>query len=91
MPFKNDIARLSIGVIERTEATLLAREKLNEVLKSETWRNGHAGGNFGPAWAAFNWEIDVAELESIPLSEVKVTVFWETGDRRNSVVVSAIR
>jgi hypothetical protein len=80
----------SKGVIERTEATLLAREKLSEVMTSGSWRNGPSSGDFGPAWAAYTWTMEIVKLNSSPLCEVRITVFWESQDRRNSVLVSAI-
>jgi hypothetical protein len=77
-------------VIDRTEATLLAREKLKEMMASNAWRDGPPTGDFGDKWPAYTWQKEVVEVDAPSAYEVRLTVRWQSRVGPQSVSVSTV-
>jgi len=60
----------------RTEAAMLARGKLDEMLVTGDWQSSQTEGDFGEEWPGYTWELDVADWEESTCSEVTLTVRW---------------
>lgn len=87
-----------IGFVERnkalTTATLLAREKLEELRLGEVSES--AKGDFAARFEGFTWKYDTGggdggETGLVGLKKVSLTVFWGEGERLTLVAYEALK
>jgi general secretion pathway protein I len=62
----------------RTEAAMLARGKLDEMLVTGDWQSAQTTGDFGEEWPGYTWELNVTDWEESTCREVALTVHWTT-------------
>jgi general secretion pathway protein I len=75
---------------QRTEAITLAHSKLSEVIATDEWQSGDAGGDFGEDWPQYEWRLVVADWEEAGLSEVSVDVTWTARGADQVVTVTTL-
>lgn len=74
----------------RAEATALAQAKLNEIALEGTTSLLQLEGDFDDPWQAYRWSAAVDEWEEADLSEVHVSVKWNTRGHEYEVLVSTL-
>lgn len=72
------------------EAASLARTKLTELTVSQDWRTSEKSGNFGDDWPGFRWTAEVTGWTDSTLSQLDLTVFWQSHGRERSVTLSTL-
>jgi prepilin-type N-terminal cleavage/methylation domain-containing protein len=87
-------ANLAAATKQRTVATTLADEKLNELLSTGDWQTPD-GGSFGDDGPGFSWTSTTEpwndpDLTVQNLQEVDVTVTWHARLQEKLVVVSSL-
>ena len=61
-------------------ASTFAESKISELIASGEWaRGGLSRGNFGDDYPEYVWDIDVKNWTESPMSELRVSVFWDGG------------
>lgn len=68
-----------------TEATLLAQTKISEIELMNFPELGEASGEFGEDHPGFKWREIVSPTPFDFAREVKVRVFWKSGDKEEDV------
>lgn len=72
------------------EAASLARTKLTELTVSQDWRTSEKAGNFGDDWPGYRWTAEVTGWTDSTLSQLDLTVFWQSHGRERSVTLSTL-
>jgi prepilin-type N-terminal cleavage/methylation domain-containing protein len=85
---------LALTTKQRTIATTLADEKLNELLTTGDWQTP-GGGDFGDEGPGYHWQSTTSpwndpDMTTQNLQEVDVTVTWHFRQQEKSVVVSTL-
>ncbi len=83
--------RLGSTARHRTEAAMLARSKLDEMLVEGQWQSGNMYGDFGEQWPGYSWQMNVADWEGATCREVTITVHWMSGGREHSTSLSTLK
>jgi prepilin-type N-terminal cleavage/methylation domain-containing protein len=61
-------------------AAAFAESKISELIASGEWEHGGLSrGNFGNEYPDYVWDIDVKNWEVSPMSELRVSVYWDGG------------
>jgi type II secretory pathway pseudopilin PulG len=92
------VAMESIGLCTRlggqsrrqVEAASLARTKLTELVCSGDWSTGEKGGDFGEDWPGYRWTATVSSWSDSVVSQLDVTVTWQSQGRERSVTFSTL-
>jgi Tfp pilus assembly protein PilV len=92
------VAMQSIGLCTRMggqsrrqiEAASLARTKLTELTCSSDWKNGEKSGDFGEDWPGYKWTATVSSWTDSTVSQLDLTVTWESQGRQRSVTLSTL-
>jgi prepilin-type N-terminal cleavage/methylation domain-containing protein len=74
----------------QSEAATLARQKLDELIVTDTWRSGQLQGDFGLEWPDFQWHAFEAAWEVSELRLLTVEVAWSSRGRPRSLQVSTL-
>jgi len=78
----------------RTEAAGLAQSKLSELIVTAAWNGGIQAGDFGPDWRGYRWQATAAswpnDTQGVGLSQLDLTVYWQSRNREESVTVSSL-
>ena len=75
---------------KETEAACLARTKLTELTTSEDWQSSARAGDFGSDWLGYRWAADVTNWTDSIVSQVDVTVLWQSQGQERSVKLSTL-
>jgi len=75
---------------KETEAASLARTKLTELISSGDWQNSGREGDFGSDWLGYRWTADVSNWTDAVVSQVDVTVYWQSMGMDRSVTLSTL-
>jgi prepilin-type N-terminal cleavage/methylation domain-containing protein len=92
------VAMRSIGLCTRLggqsrrqiEAASLARSKLTELTCSGQWQTGEKSGDFGEDWPNYRWAAVVSTWTDSTVSQLDVTVTWQSQGRKRSVTLSTL-
>jgi general secretion pathway protein I len=92
------VAMRSIGLCTRLggqsrrqiEAASLARTKLTEMTSSSDWSTGEESGDFGTDWPGYRWTAAVSSWSDSVVSQLDVTVTWQSQGRERSVTLSTL-
>ena len=92
------VAMQSIGLCTRlggqsrrhVEAASLARTKLTELTTSGDWSTGEKSGDFGTDWPDYQWTAAVSSWSDSVVSQLDVTVTWQSQGRERSVTFSTL-
>jgi prepilin-type N-terminal cleavage/methylation domain-containing protein len=92
------VAMQSIGLCTRLggqsrghiEAASLARTKLTELTTSGDWSAGGKTGDFGTDWPGYRWTAAVSNWSDSVVSQLDVTVTWQSQGRERSVTFSTL-
>ena len=92
------VAMQSIGLCTRlggqsrrqVEAASLARTKLTELVCSNEWNTGEKNGDFGEDWPGYRWTAAVSTWSDSVVSQLDVTVTWQSQGRERSVTFSTL-
>lgn len=76
-------------ILERTEATVLARSKLEECLANGRWK-GPMAGDFGRKHPGMTWQVEIAEIAEHGLRQARLEVRWKSGGRPRTIVVTKL-
>lgn len=61
-------------------AVTFAEAKISELIASGEWeRGGLSRGDFGSDYPDYVWDIDVKNWDVSPMSELRVSVYWDGG------------
>jgi len=74
----------------RTEAAVLARSKLAEVMATDEWQSAETKGDFGREWPGYSWQMTVGEWEEPQISEVTLTVAWTARGQQRTVSMTTL-
>jgi general secretion pathway protein I len=74
----------------RTEAAVLARGKLDEMLVSGGWQSSRTEGDFGDRWPGYTWELNVTDWQEAPHREVTLTVRWRSRGHEHSTSLTTL-
>ena len=72
------------------EAASLARTKLTELTASDEWKTSDKAGNFGDDWPGYRWTAEVSSWTDSTLSQLDLTVFWQSHGKERSVTLSTL-
>lgn len=64
---------------QQAEATVLAQDKLSEVIATGQLQQAALSGDFGTDWPGYLWEVRVDDFDTTTLRQVEVTVSWNRG------------
>ncbi len=81
---------LGVTARQRTEAAILARSKLAEMMATGDWQSSATRGDFGDEWPQYSWQVAVSEWEEPQVSEVALTVTWKARGQTRSVVMTTL-
>ncbi len=78
---------------DRAEATLLAENKLNQVLLDQSWQFGDAAGTFeddlnAPSSARYHWTLHVETWQDPTVRLLSLTVQWERRGREQALTLT---
>lgn len=76
---------------ERQTASMLAAEKLSEILKEPSIAVGRESGEFGEDFPEHDWEAEISETEVPGLDLVTVTVRYRVGRKQRTYELSALK
>lgn len=90
------LATTTAGVARhRTQATTLAKAKLDEILMTTPLQTG--SGDFGDRWKEYTWSAELATWDtpavqglSSTIQELKVSVSWTQRGQQRSVALSTL-
>ncbi len=83
-------ARLGGQSRKQIEAASLARTKLTEMTCSGDWSSGQKSGDFGTDWPGYRWTATVSSWTDSVVSQLDVTVTWQSQGRERSVTASTL-
>ena len=72
------------------EAASLARTRLTELTASQDWQTSEKAGEFGDDWPGYRWTAEVSSWTDSALSQLDLTVFWQSRGRERSVMLSTL-
>ena len=72
------------------EAASLARTRLTELTASDDWKTSQKAGEFGDDWPGYRWTAEVSSWTDSTLSQLDLTVFWQSRGRERSVMLSTL-
>jgi prepilin-type N-terminal cleavage/methylation domain-containing protein len=72
------------------EAASLARTKLTELTASGDWQTSDKAGEFGSDWPGYRWTAEVSNWSDSMMSQLDLTVLWESQGRQRSVTLSTL-
>lgn len=75
---------------KETEAASLARTRLTELVSSGDWQGSGKAGDFGSDWPGYRWTADVSNWTDAVVSQVDVTVHWQSQGLDRSVTLSTL-
>ncbi len=79
---------------QRAVASNLAETKLNELVVTGSWNNGASGGDFstnpGYSWQASTQTCQEPDLPNAGLTELDVTVAWQSLGRQRHVTMTTL-
>ncbi len=75
---------------QRTEAAMLGRSKLAEVMATGDWQSAETKGDFGDEWAGYSWQLTISEWEEPQVSEVTLTVDWTARGQERTVSMTTL-
>jgi len=75
---------------KKIEAASLARAKLTELTVSQDWQTSQKSGEFGSDWPGYRWTADVSNWTDSTLSQLDLTVLWQSQGRERSVTLSTL-
>lgn len=75
---------------KETEAASLARTQLTELVTSGDWQSGGRAGDFGTDWPGYRWTAEVANWTDTVVSQIDLTVHWQSRGRDRSVTLSTL-
>jgi prepilin-type N-terminal cleavage/methylation domain-containing protein len=75
---------------KETEAASLARTRLTELITSGDWESSARAGDFGTDWTGYRWTADVTNWTDSIVSQVDVTVHWQSQGQDRSVTLSTL-
>ena len=80
----------------RTQAALLAQQRMEELLSQPDLQPGISEGNFGDRFPQFRWRTQVEQVSGsadpaqVPLYRLTVVVEWQEGTRTQSVQLDTL-
>jgi prepilin-type N-terminal cleavage/methylation domain-containing protein len=74
----------------RSEASTLARAKLDELVATGTWQSGQQAGDFGTDWPNYHWSAQMGIWNNTSLSQLDVEVTWMTRQKQHSITMSTL-
>jgi prepilin-type N-terminal cleavage/methylation domain-containing protein len=74
----------------KIEAASLARTKLTELTCTGDWQGGEKSGDFGEDWPGYRWDVVVSSWTDSTVSELELTVTWQSQGRERSVVFTTL-
>ena len=70
-------------------AATFAESKISELIASGEWEQGGLSrGNFGHDYPDYVWDIDVKNWDEAPMSELRVSVYWDGGEYKEGQCVT---
>ena len=75
---------------KETEAASLARTRLTELTTSDEWQSSGKAGDFGSDWPGYRWTADVSNWTDSVVSQVDVTVHWQSQGLDRSLTLSTL-
>lgn len=75
---------------KETEAASLARTRLTELTTSNEWQSSGKAGDFGSDWPGYRWTAEVSNWTDSVVSQVDVTVHWQSQGLDRSVTLSTL-
>ncbi len=72
------------------EAASLAGSKLTELSASDDWKTSQKAGDFGDDWPGYRWTADVSSWTDSTMSQLDLTVFWQSRGKERSVKLSTL-
>jgi prepilin-type N-terminal cleavage/methylation domain-containing protein len=74
------VTRMASQSNRKIIAATLAEAKMSELIASGEWEHGGLSrGNFGDDYPEYVWDIDVENWEMAPMSQLRVSVYWDGG------------
>lgn len=75
------VTRMASLSNRRIVASTYAEAKMSELIASGEWEHGGLSrGNFGSDAPDYVWDIDVRNWDVSPMSELRVSVYWDGGE-----------
>jgi general secretion pathway protein I len=81
---------LASSARQRSEATVLAESKLNELVLSGEWQTAGLSGDFGEAWPAYKWEVQVTGWDEPNINQLQLQVTWDARGGQRQVLLSTL-
>ncbi|HNS31487.1 MAG TPA: hypothetical protein PKN36_00730 [bacterium] len=74
----------------RTEASILAHNKMSELISEGIIDFASVSGDFAPEYEGYKWEAELSSWEGEALSQLVVEVLWKSRNREKSVSLSTL-
>lgn len=74
------VTRIASQSKRKIVASAFAETKISELIASGEWEHGGLSrGNFGNEYPDYVWDVDVKNWDEAPMSELRVSVYWDGG------------
>jgi prepilin-type N-terminal cleavage/methylation domain-containing protein len=74
------VTRIASQSKRKIVASAFAETKISELIASGEWEHGGLSrGNFGNEYPDYVWDVDVKNWDEAPMSELRVSVYWDRG------------
>ena len=83
------VTRIASQSNRKIVAATFAESKISELIASGEWEQGGLSrGNFGQDYPEYVWDIDVKNWDEAPMSELRVSVYWDGGEYKEGQCVT---
>ena len=74
----------------RTEASILANNKMSEIISGGVMDFSSVSGDSDPGYEGYRWEAELSPWEGETLSELVVRVAWKSRNQEKSISLSTL-
>lgn len=82
--------RAAVIAERKTVAAQLAAARLAELIVTRTWNSAQGGGNFGPDWPGYVWQVEVSSWQPDAMAEVMMVVAFDVQGREYFIELSTL-
>jgi hypothetical protein len=71
----------------KLEATILAENRMAEILIGKEWHNNSESGNFSNEYSQYRWQMNTSDWGEDRLKQIALKVSWEQHGREKNVTL----
>ena len=82
--------RVGVAAERKRQAAQLADAELTQLVATDTWRTGNDGGDFGPDWPWYRWELTTEGWSEDAMRVLTMHVFYRVQEVEYSETLSTL-